>query len=213
MQPFRKNDDNTLQPWVSGRVQPTNGLGWGGGVCVRPRQGKRVGRWYDVASETGAVRLQIDCITTSLIEVDGGVSARLISSLCSGKGFWPKQSAYARMESRLRVTCQYRSDRLEANMSGTGDLVILSCFPPQTRKQRMKHHFVYQQHHRHPQASTGPGESRVAGWLTAAPYPDNPPCCRLRHNTITTDRPKTQSTASQGAQLLAPARHYMYFVE
>ena len=36
------------------------------------RQGKRVGRWYDITSETGAVRLQIDCITTSLIEVDGG---------------------------------------------------------------------------------------------------------------------------------------------
>ena len=43
-----------------------------GGVCVRPRQGKRVGRWYDITSETGAVRLQTDCITTSLIEVDGG---------------------------------------------------------------------------------------------------------------------------------------------
>lgn len=36
------------------------------------RQGKRVGRWYDITSETGAVRLQIGCITTSLIEVDGG---------------------------------------------------------------------------------------------------------------------------------------------
>lgn len=54
--------------WAGGTVD----VAFHGGVCVRPRQGKRVGRWYDITSETGAVRLQIDCITTSLIEVDGG---------------------------------------------------------------------------------------------------------------------------------------------
>lgn len=119
----------------------------------------------------------------------------MISSLCSGrlevaKDIRKNGVTVPRGGRPQCVTCQYRSDRLEANMSGTGDLVISSCFPPQTHQQRMDHGFPYQQH-RHPRVLANQESLALPLHCTRTIPP--PPCCRLRHNTITTDRPRTQA--------------------
>jgi hypothetical protein len=87
MQPFRDPMTTHYSPWdsdPSGQRGCAAGVASHGGVCVRPRQSNMADgtTWIcDAAAETGAVRLQIDCIATFLIEVEGGLCGLSSSGL------------------------------------------------------------------------------------------------------------------------------------
>ena len=128
----------------------------------------------------------------------------MISSLCSGrlevaKDIRKNGVTVPRGGRPQCVTCQYRSDRLEANMSGTGDLVISSCFPPQTHQQRMDHGFPYQQH-RHPRVLANQESLALPLHCTRTIPPStllSTPSQHHHHRSA-----QDASKASQGAQLL-----------